>query len=93
VLHLPQRLTHANASACLQSLLADAQGGSDVLQVDAGRLVEFDSAALAVLLSLRRQAQRQGRRFAVQGLPVRLAELARLYGIAELLPAAGGSGT
>jgi len=63
-----------------------AQG--DTVQVDATDLGEFDSTALAVLLALRREALRLKRDFAVAGLPPGLANLARLYGIAELLPAA-----
>jgi phospholipid transport system transporter-binding protein len=54
--------------------------------VDAADLNRFDSAALAVLLALRRQAMAQGKTFAIKDLPQRLADLARLYGIAELLP-------
>ena len=44
-------------------------------------------AALAVLLALRREALQQGKAFAIAALPQRLADLASLYGIAELLPA------
>jgi phospholipid transport system transporter-binding protein len=53
--------------------------------VDATALKRFDSAALAVLLDVRRSAMRLGKSFALQGVPVRLQDLARLYGIDELL--------
>jgi len=51
-------------------------------------LNRFDSAALAVLLEFRRESLALGKRFSVHGLPARLADLATLYGIIELLPAA-----
>ena len=50
-------------------------------------LGQFDSAALAVLLELRRRALKLGKTFAVQAQPRHLSDLARLYGITELLPA------
>ena len=53
---------------------------------DAGALERFDSAALAVLLECRREALALGKSFRVQAMPVRLRELATLYGVMELLP-------
>jgi phospholipid transport system transporter-binding protein len=70
---LPAELTHAHASACSR-MLAQA--------------LRFDSSALAVLLECRREALSLGKTFAVAHLPARLRELAALYGVAELLPAA-----
>ena len=86
---LPERLTHAEAPACLQMLQRGlaAQSGSSTV-VDAGALLQFDSSALAVLLECRREARARGRGFAVRGLAPRLRELATIYGIAGLLPAA-----
>lgn len=89
MLVLPQELTQAQASACLRMLLQGlrAQSGPQVV-VDATALSRFDSAALAVLLEFRRESLAQGKRFSVRGLPERLADLAALYGIVELLPPA-----
>ncbi len=89
VLVLPQELTQAQATACLRMLVQGlrAQTGAEVV-VDAAGLARFDSAALAVLLEFRREALALGKRFSVRGLPTRLGNLAALYGIAELLPAA-----
>lgn len=56
--------------------------------VDGAALARFDSSALAVLLELRRQCQSCGKQFAVTRLPRQLLELAGLYGVEELLPAA-----
>jgi len=89
VLVLPPKLTHDDAPACMRMLqqgLAGQQGSAAV--VDASALERFDSSALAVLLECRREASALGRSFAVKGLSPRLRELASLYGIAGLLPAA-----
>ncbi|MBB1600598.1 MULTISPECIES: lipid asymmetry maintenance protein MlaB [Variovorax] len=89
MLVLPTKLTHDEAPACMRMLqqgLAGQSGSAAV--VDASALVRFDSSALAVLLECRREASALGRSFAVKGLSPRLRELAALYGIAGLLPAA-----
>jgi len=86
MLLLPQVLTQATASACLAKLSGElrAQTPPEVV-VDARALQQFDSVALAVLLALRRQALAVGKSWVVNGLPARLADLARLYGLADLL--------
>lgn len=89
MLVLPPKLTHDDAPACVLMLrqgLAGQNGSSTV--VDASALAQFDSSALAVLLECRRESSALGRGFAVKGLPPRLRELASLYGVAGLLPAA-----
>ena len=85
-LSLPERLTHGEASACLQALQAQASGAGPV-SIDASALKEFDSAALSTLLALRRWARSQGRDLRVLRMPPRLAELVALYGVGELLAA------
>ena len=86
MLSLPESLMHSTATASLTELLQalPAQPAGDVV-VDASRLQRFDSSALAVLLELRRAGLKLQRTLSLQGLPPRLADLARLYGIAELL--------
>ncbi|CAN5359842.1 STAS domain-containing protein [soil metagenome] len=89
MLVLPSSLTHDDAPACMRMLqqgLAGQSGSAAV--VDATALTRFDSSALAVLLECRREAAALGRAFAVRGLSPRLRELATLYGVAGLLPAA-----
>ena len=85
-LPLPARLTHREAQACLKTLQAQAGQGGDLV-VDASALQEFDSAALATLLALRRWALAQGRALRVTHVSDRLGELVALYGVGELLPA------
>ena len=89
MLVLPRKLTHDEASACTHMLKQGLAGQTgSVTVVDASALDQFDSSALAVLLECRRDASAAGRSFAVKGLPARLRELASLYGVAGLLPAA-----
>lgn len=88
MLVLPTDLTHKQGAACVRMLLQTlrAHQGQSVV-ADATALATFDSSALAVLLECRREAHRLSKSFSVRGLPVRLRELAVLYGVAELLPA------
>ena len=88
MLVLPQELTHSQATACLRTLVQGltALSGAQVV-VDAAGLSRFDSSALAVLLEFRRESLARGKQFSVQGMPARLADLATLYGIVELLAA------
>ena len=86
LLSLPALLTHDQATACAQSLglgIRAEQGDSVV--IDASALEKFDSSALAVLLQCRRDSVASGKSFAVTGQPIKLRELANLYGISELL--------
>jgi phospholipid transport system transporter-binding protein len=90
VLVLPQELTQSQATACLRGLVQGLpqEAGPDVV-VDASGLSRFDSSALAVLLEFRRATLATGKRFVISGLPSRLGDLAKLYGIDALLsPAA-----
>ncbi len=97
MLKLPAQLTHDQAEACVADLrralphaLAGVGAGQSVT-VDAGLLTHFDSSALAVLLACRRMVLDRGLGMTVQGLPPRLRQLAGLYGIADLIPAASAA--
>jgi phospholipid transport system transporter-binding protein len=89
MLTLPTTLTQVQAQDCLRQLTVGvhSEPAAQVV-VDAADLRSFDSSALAVLLALRRECARAGKRFAVQGLPQRLRDLASLYGIEGLLTSA-----
>ena len=56
--------------------------------VDLSGVTDADSAGLAVLIEWVRAARQSGRSIEFSGLPPRLAELARIGGVAELLPIA-----
>lgn len=86
---LPADLTRVQASGCLQMLVQGLRSEpASTVVVDASALVKFDSAALAVLLEFRRTSLSMGKEVLINALPQRLRDLAGLYGIAELLPAA-----
>lgn len=87
MLTLPATLTQNLAQGCLDELAVGVGREADAqVVVNAAQLKSFDSSALAVLLALRRECARAGKRFIVQGLPDRLRDLAALYGIEALLP-------
>jgi phospholipid transport system transporter-binding protein len=89
MLVLPAELTHDQAPACARMLAQAIKVDADAAVVaDAAALMRFDSSALAVLLECRREALAAGKSFSVARMPPRLRELATLYGVAELLPAA-----
>ncbi len=86
---LPAELTHDQAGVCLRMLAQALRSQLDPAVVaDAGALSRFDSSALAVLLECRREALALGKSFSVSRMPKRLRDLATLYGVAQLLPAA-----
>lgn len=87
LLALPDTLTMATAAQALRALEpALAGNGREPVVVDASPLRDYDSAALAVLLQLRRSAQDAGGDLRVSGAPRLLAELAQLYGVEAALP-------
>jgi phospholipid transport system transporter-binding protein len=89
VLVLPSELTHDQAPACSRMLAQSLRAEADAAVVaDARALERFDSSALAVLLDCRREALALGKSFAVAHMPPRLRELATVYGVEGLLPAA-----
>jgi phospholipid transport system transporter-binding protein len=89
MLVLPAELTHDQAGACCRMLVQGLRSQPEPAVVaDAGALSRFDSSALAVLLECRRESLALGKTFSVNRLPVRLRDLAALYGVADLLPAA-----
>lgn len=55
-------------------------------KVDFSRVDSVDSAAVSMLLGWARAAQRTRHNLQVRGLPADLLSLARLYGVAEMLP-------
>jgi phospholipid transport system transporter-binding protein len=86
VLSMPETLLHQHATACLAQWQAQCKSmGSSVVSVDASALMAFDSSALAALLGLRREVLAQGGTLQISGMTSRFRELARLYGVLDLL--------
>ncbi len=84
-MQLPATATLEQAAELATTLPAEVAGGAGVLRVDAVALQAYDSSTIALLLQARRLAQAAGRGFEVVGAPAKLVELARLYGVEELL--------
>lgn len=80
---LPAVLTMAEARATVAGLVERIASEEPVL--DASPLQALDTAALAVLLECRRVALGAGKTLRVTGAPPKLEQLARLYGVDELL--------
>jgi len=59
---------------------------SNDLHVDFAQVESVDSAAVSMLLGWARAAQRGQRTLKVKNLPDDLLSLARLYGVADLIP-------
>ncbi|QTN22346.1 STAS domain-containing protein [Rhizobacter sp. AJA081-3] len=89
MLLLPASIT-LRESRDTQRLLSQALQGEQhgEVVIDASPLQQCDTSALAVLLECRRLAQAWGRAFSVRNPPEKLASLAKLYGVADLLFAA-----
>jgi phospholipid transport system transporter-binding protein len=84
VFQLPAQLTHAQAATVAQQLGALART-QPLLRVDASALQQFDSSALAVLLTGLREATQHQHALTVSGLPAKALALARVYGVQDLL--------
>ena len=78
--------TLATATHLLEETRAALAGG--VTEIDLGEVTELDSSLLAVIFAWMREAHAHGRTLALHRVPPDLASLARLYGVAELLPQA-----
>jgi phospholipid transport system transporter-binding protein len=82
---LPAQATLEQAAALAATLPAAVSESQAALRIDASALTSFDSSTIALLMQARRLAQAAGRGFAVDHLPAQLAQLAKLYGVDELL--------
>lgn len=61
----------------------------DRLTIDFAGVDAVDSAAVALLLEWRRQAQKLGKKLEFVNLPAPLISLATLYGVEDLIQASG----
>ncbi|HKB58977.1 MAG TPA: STAS domain-containing protein [Gallionellaceae bacterium] len=65
--------------------------GRSSLVVDLSAVEAVDSAAVSLLLSWLREAQRRNITLCFNSIPENLMSLARLYGVADLLPMCGAA--
>lgn len=83
-LMLSGKLTMATVPALYKTGLQILTDGD--LLVDLAKVESVDSAAVSMLLSWSRAAEKQHRSVRVENLPADLLSLANLYGVAEMLP-------
>lgn len=76
-------------AASLLALGVAAFAGRASVEVDLAQVSDADSAGLAVLIEWTRQARLQDRHIVFNSMPPRLARMARIGGVADLLPQAG----
>ena len=81
-------LTLATVSAVADAAQEHLQQGARV--VDFRGVTEVDSAAVALALEWLRQAVQSNREVRLANLPVAMQNLAKLYGVSELLQPASG---
>ncbi len=91
MLKFPAELTHDPAAAFAPGMSAALQQQSGAVVADVSALQQFDSSAIALLLECRRLALQAGRAFSVTGAPIKLQQLAQLYGVDDLFPRTPGS--
>lgn len=95
ILQLPARLTRDEVRAwtsTIQSQLKSAKSDGGAVTIDASALKQFDSSALAALLAVRREAQKQGIGYAgITGVSATFRSLADVYGVEELFVADQGA--
>jgi phospholipid transport system transporter-binding protein len=76
----------SSLQASLRAEAAQVSNGAGAeLSINAADLQQFDSVVLTLLLSASRLCADLGLRLCVQNVPAKLQELARVYGVAELL--------
>lgn len=84
---LPTEISHSNAEAVLAQGIAviDTLQAENNLTIDCQALTVFDSSALSALLSMRRYAQAKRVHIELQSIPEKLASLAQVYGVADVV--------
>jgi phospholipid transport system transporter-binding protein len=78
-------LTFASTPAALGAAQAALEQGQGAFEVDLAGVTRADSAALALLLELARNARAAGRELRCSGAPEQLRRLAGFFGVTEVL--------
>lgn len=78
-------LSFANAMASLAAAQAAFEGGQGPFELDLKGVTRADSAGLALLLELSREARAAGRELKCTGAPEQLRRLAGFFGVSEVL--------
>lgn len=78
-------LSFKNVVAALDAARAGMNGAQGPFELDLGGVTRADSAALALLLELSRQARARGRELRCSGAPEQLRRLAGFFGVTDVL--------
>ncbi len=83
----PGKIDHANVEGVLanglEMMKTMAQGS--LIVIDCQDLQSFDSSALSMILSIKRQAQMQSVNVQLDAVPEKLASLATVYGLSDVV--------
>ena len=83
----PAKIDHANVEGVLanglEMMKTLAQGS--LIVIDCQDLQSFDSSALSMILSIKRQAQMQSVNVQLDDVPEKLASLATVYGLSDVV--------
>jgi phospholipid transport system transporter-binding protein len=83
----PDKIDHANVEGVLANalgLMKTLMPGS-LMVIDCEDLQSFDSSALSMILSMKRQAQIQSVNIQLDTVPEKLASLATVYGLSDVV--------
>ena len=83
----PAKIDHANVESVLVSgldMMKTLASGS-LMVIDCQHLQTFDSSALSIILSMKRQAQIQSVNVQLDAVPEKLASLATVYGLSDVV--------
>jgi phospholipid transport system transporter-binding protein len=84
---VPSHLTIETVTSLFKNGLQTS--GKTPLVVDLAQVETVDSAAVSLLLAWLREAQRNSMQLCFAHVPENLLSLARLYGVADMLPLCG----
>ena len=84
---LPAEINHGNVEEVIQAGLLAMKSfkAGEVMAINCQNLQQFDSSALSVILSLQRQAKTQSIKIQLIAIPEKLASLAKVYGLADIV--------
>ena len=84
---LPLVVSHENVEEILAAgvKVIEQLGAGSVLTIDCQLLKTFDSSALSVILSLKRVASKRGVIIQLNAIPEKLASLAKVYDLADIV--------
>ena len=83
----PAKIDHANVEGVLANALSMMKTltSGTLMMIDCKDLQSFDSSALSMILSMKRQAKTQSVNIQLDAVPEKLASLATVYGLSDVV--------